>query len=514
MGYTGEHAPSLHNWESVKVREVARGTEPYLAAHNVLLAHAEAVALYRRDYQDSQQGLIGITNNVDWAEPGMDSEVHVEAAQRHVEFMLGWFADPIWLGDYPDSMRKLVGDRLPKFTAAQKRLLKGSSDVFGLNHYTSVFVYDMKQREPDVSHDACTMLDAAKVRTFPPSNSSWLRSVPWGFRKVLNWVQNRYQPSQIYVTENGWSVGAASAESGVCDPTRVGYLADYVSEMQRAISEDGVKVAGYIGWSLADNFEWKQGYTERFGLTVSSAAAFAHARAILLLVLSRRGTLLHELCAAGMPHTPFLPHIPRHAQYVDFDSPDRTRYLKTSMCWFAATVNANAVMPTEPYDALCEDGPPKRAVSVGEAMEMALGAKRASRHAHHSHGKHAMQHELLANGGIEEGEHGDDSSLLTAERLCAASFGKPLPDLPYAGSPTPIRTEATMPQALRAAGVGSGRSSSLFASGALGLAALAISMLVVLIVKSVVLPHGAEVHFKHAARDTDVKHAMRGWPFA
>ena len=51
-----------------------------------------------------------------------------------MEFMLGWFADPIYLGDYPAVMRKLVGDRLPQFTTEEKTSLMKSSDFFGINH--------------------------------------------------------------------------------------------------------------------------------------------------------------------------------------------------------------------------------------------------------------------------------------------------------------------------------------------------------------------------------------------
>ena len=56
----------------------------------------------------------------------------IAAAQRALDWQLGWFADPIWKGDYPESMRKRCGDRLPSFSDEEKELIKGTSEFFGL----------------------------------------------------------------------------------------------------------------------------------------------------------------------------------------------------------------------------------------------------------------------------------------------------------------------------------------------------------------------------------------------
>lgn len=47
--------------------------------------------------------------------------------------------DPIFFGGYPSSMRKRVGNRLPKFSAAEAALVKGSLDFVGINHYTTYY---------------------------------------------------------------------------------------------------------------------------------------------------------------------------------------------------------------------------------------------------------------------------------------------------------------------------------------------------------------------------------------
>ena len=69
-----------------------------------------------------------------------------EAAQRHLDFSLGIFANPIFGdGDYPQSVRERVGTNLPAFTEEQRSLLTGSADYFALNHYTSKYVAQSKE---------------------------------------------------------------------------------------------------------------------------------------------------------------------------------------------------------------------------------------------------------------------------------------------------------------------------------------------------------------------------------
>lgn len=66
-------------------------TEPYLAAHNVLLAHAAAVDVYRKKFNATQGGVVGITVDAEWAEPMTSSAADKEAAEQHLLFQLGWY---------------------------------------------------------------------------------------------------------------------------------------------------------------------------------------------------------------------------------------------------------------------------------------------------------------------------------------------------------------------------------------------------------------------------------------
>ncbi|PNX81698.1 beta-glucosidase 24-like protein, partial [Trifolium pratense] len=70
---------------------------------------------------ESENGVIGITMVANWYLPLSDSKSDQKAAQRAIDFMYGWFMDPLTSEDYPKSMRSLVGSRLPKFNAKQAR---------------------------------------------------------------------------------------------------------------------------------------------------------------------------------------------------------------------------------------------------------------------------------------------------------------------------------------------------------------------------------------------------------
>ncbi|KAF7039656.1 hypothetical protein CFC21_049615 [Triticum aestivum] len=116
--------------------------EPYIAAHNMILAHASATRLYREKYQAAQKGGVGINVYSSWSYPMTNSDVDVEAAKRYLDFVFGWILEPLVSGDYPDVMKKNVGSRLPSFTKSQSQVVKGTVDFIGINHYYSMYVND------------------------------------------------------------------------------------------------------------------------------------------------------------------------------------------------------------------------------------------------------------------------------------------------------------------------------------------------------------------------------------
>ncbi len=246
-------------------------SEPYLAAHNLLRAHAKAVDVYRHRYQARQNGRIGITNNCDWREPLTDSLEDRTAAQVALEFFVGWFADPIYRGDYPESMRRRVGERLPRFEPEDGYLIQNSSDFFGLNHYTTLYAA-RPQPGQDVRGSVYGNGGIAEDQDVVLSaDPSWQKTtmewaiVPWGCRKLLEWIDERYAAPEIFITENGASLDDRVVDGRVDDPERIAFAEGYLGACHEAINK-GIKLKGYFHWSLMDNFEWAHGTTRRFGL--------------------------------------------------------------------------------------------------------------------------------------------------------------------------------------------------------------------------------------------------------
>ena len=246
-------------------------SEPYEVGHQLLRAHARAVSAYRKEFHPHQGGRIGIANNCDWREPLTDSPADKAAAQRALEFFLGWFADPIYFGDYPGVMRERLGNRLPTFSEEDKALLKGSSDFFGLNTYTTLYAYEANpdsglESDPygngGISEDQDVLLtsDPTWKKTFMGWNI-----VPWGCRKLLLWIDQRYGHPEIVITENGCAFDDSLLSGTVEDPLRIEFLSGYLEECHRAI-EEGVNLKGYFIWTFMDNFEWAHGFTLRLGI--------------------------------------------------------------------------------------------------------------------------------------------------------------------------------------------------------------------------------------------------------
>lgn len=272
LGYSSGYFAPGHTSDRNKSPVGDSSREPWIVGHNCLVAHGRAVKVYREEFKAEQGGQIGITLNGDGTYPwDPEDPADVEAADRKIEFSICWFADPIYFGQYPESMRKQLGDRLPTFTDEERELVQGSNDFYGMNHYTANYIKHKTGTPPedDFLGNLETLFYSKSGECIGEETQSfWLRPNPQGFRNLIVWLSKRYGYPPIYVTENGTSIkeeNKLTPPKILDDEFRVRYFKDYVNAMAQAVSEDGCNVKGYMAWSLMDNFEWAEGYETRFG---------------------------------------------------------------------------------------------------------------------------------------------------------------------------------------------------------------------------------------------------------
>ncbi|CAH2240555.1 jg21029 [Pararge aegeria aegeria] len=249
------------------------GYGDYKCVKNILVAHAKTYHMYKKEFQQTQGGTIGIALSVTWFEP--ESEKDAEAAEESRQFQWGIYANPIFskTGDFPKVVKETVAakslaqgfsrSRLPELSPEEIELIKGSSDFFGINHYTTKIVYrnssfDNNFPVPSYYDDIGALTH--QNETWETAASSWLKVVPWGFYNLLTKIRTAYDNPPVYITENGFST-----KEGLVDDGRINYYRLYINAMLDAIDE-GSDVRVYTAWSLMDNFEWMAGYSERFGL--------------------------------------------------------------------------------------------------------------------------------------------------------------------------------------------------------------------------------------------------------
>lgn len=248
--HRGIHAPGL----KLDMSEVL------LAAHNSLLAHGKAVEVIRKYAKKPCE--IGYAPVGSVSFPETNSLKDIEAAKSAMFNIKepnlwnnSWWMDPIFLGRYPEEGLKVFEPWMPKIKAGDMKIIGQPIDFLGVNIY-----HGQKVRMGENGTVEAVRKDIGYNQT----------AIKWPVTpEALYWgpkfFYERYG-KPIIITENGLSnTDWVSLDGKVHDPQRIDFLHRYIREYKRA-AEDLVAVKGYFCWSLMDNFEWAEGYNERFGL--------------------------------------------------------------------------------------------------------------------------------------------------------------------------------------------------------------------------------------------------------
>jgi beta-glucosidase len=243
----GEHAPGYHDYSMALA-----------ASHHLLLCHGAAVKEYRKTGLKAD---IGITLNMNMSYPfDPSAAADIEGAKRNQLHGNNMFGDPVFLGTYPEELFEFLkkkGVVLPEIKSGDMELIHQKLDFFGLNTYSVSYIKADSSSWP---------LEAKAVKSGKPVTDAGWEVAPEGMYELLKWINGRYKPQKLIITENGAACNDwVNAGGEVVDPNRIDYLKRYLSEVHRAMGE-GVPVKGYYVWCFCDNFEWAWGLSRRFGI--------------------------------------------------------------------------------------------------------------------------------------------------------------------------------------------------------------------------------------------------------
>ena len=252
LGYIEGHKPPglINKW-----------SKSLATAHHLLLSHGMAIPEIRNN---SKQSEIGITLNLNTAIPASGSTYDEDACRFFDGQFNRLYLNPLYNNEYPDDVfeylktKNLISESDLNFIKqGDLNIISTKTDFLGVNYYSRAVI---RNEEIDEKNNLPRNVDMGSKTDF-----GW-EIYPPGIYDLLMKLKKEYKVQNIYITENGCSYGdGPNSEGKINDKRRIEYYRSHLTELKRAI-EDGAPCNGYFAWSLMDNFEWAQGFSQRFGL--------------------------------------------------------------------------------------------------------------------------------------------------------------------------------------------------------------------------------------------------------
>ncbi len=217
-------------------------------SHHLMLSHGMALQALRANGCKSR---LGIVLNLSPVYPATDSAADHERARLEDGRLLRWYMDPLMNGHYPQDVLGYLGADAPQTQTGDMRLIATPMDFMGINYYSRMVVsatdsWDKKSGGREVT------------------DMGW-DVYPEGLTDLLLRLNQDYDIPPLYVTENGGAFKDQVVNGRVHDTHRREYIARHIDAVAQAMRQ-GVRMEGYMVWSLLDNFEWACGYEKRFGI--------------------------------------------------------------------------------------------------------------------------------------------------------------------------------------------------------------------------------------------------------
>ena len=254
--------PFIHMAFGYALGRHAPGRTLYLdalpAGHHQLLGHGLAAARLRE-----RGGQVLLANNCTPVRPAGElpyAPADIVAAASYDAIHNQFFLDPVLTGRYPDLIQEMLAGA-GVIHESDLETIAAPLDGLGINYYTPTRI------SAPTDPDEPLPFVPQPIDGVPHTGFDW-PVVPSGLGELLVGLRERYGPAlpPVYLTENGCSYpDPVDADGQVRDQERIAFLDGHLRAVHQAMTA-GVDVRGYFVWSLLDNFEWAEGYTQRFGL--------------------------------------------------------------------------------------------------------------------------------------------------------------------------------------------------------------------------------------------------------
>ena len=222
----------------------------YQAAHHELVASALATKIGHEIDSENKIGcmVLGLTSYPRTCNPD-DVIATMEESKR------GYFFTDIHMrGYYPSYALKMMEKEGVVLDATDEDLeiLKNTCDFLSFSYYMSKCIASNPEQYEKGKGNLTT---GVKNPYLQESQWGW-QIDPKGLRYLLNTYYDRYQ-KPLFIVENG--LGAkdtllSEEKDGywVEDDYRIQYMNDHLTQVSKAINDDGVEVMGYTSWGCID----------------------------------------------------------------------------------------------------------------------------------------------------------------------------------------------------------------------------------------------------------------------